>query len=190
MLVPALLAASLLSSAAYSDEAPAPAGPEGAAPGRGPDIGGLAEAAAEADLKVADGSSLNGTARFEQVDSGVKVLVEVQDAPPGKMGVHVHEKGDCSDIPGKSMGEHFAPRDEPHGLPEAPRHHVGDLGNLVVDGSGRGELEILAEGANLEQQDPLSFLNRAIVIHRGEDKGTQPSGDSGDPLACGVIEEG
>jgi superoxide dismutase, Cu-Zn family len=190
----ALLAATFLSSTARSEESPgtaaAPATVEKKTEPQELDIGGLADAAAEADLVVQNGSHLKGNARFEQTEAGVNVLVEVQDAPPGKLGVHVHEKGDCSDIAGKSMGEHFAPRGESHGLPDAPQHHIGDLGNMVVDQNGRGELKIVAEGANLEKQDRLSFLNRAIVIHQGEDKGTQPSGDAGSPLACGVIEEG
>jgi Cu-Zn family superoxide dismutase len=193
----ALLATAVLGSAARAENAPADrAGSPPVAKEVSPsepqelDIGGLAQAAAEADLKVAGRPSMKGNARFEQVDDGVTVLVAVEGAPPGNLGVHVHEKGDCSDIPGKSMGEHFAPRGEPHGLPSAPRRHIGDLGNMVVDQNGRGELKIVAEGANLEKQDPLSFLNRAIVIHEGQDKGTQPSGDAGKPLACGVIEEG
>jgi superoxide dismutase, Cu-Zn family len=184
-------AAALPAFAADAPPPPATSGPN-SVPEQGADkldIGGLADAAAKADLAVAGQPSMKASARFEQVETGVKVLVDVEGAPPGKKGVHVHEKGDCSNIPGKSMGEHFAPKQEPHGLPDAPQHHVGDLGNMVVDQNGKGRLEILAKGANLEQQDPMSFLGRAIVIHEGEDKGTQPSGDSGTPMACGVIEE-
>lgn len=151
------------------------------------DIGGLADAAAKSDLQTVS-PSMKAHARFEQVKEGVKVLVEVEGAAPGKKGVHIHQKPDCSDIPGKSMGDHFAPKAEPHGFPDATQHHLGDLGNMTVDANGKGKLEILAKGANLEKGDPMSYLGRAIVIHEGEDKGTQPSGDSGKPMACGVIE--
>lgn len=151
------------------------------------DIGGLADAAAEAQLQVRRGSSMTARARLEQVEQGVKVLVEVEGAPPGNKAVHVHERGDCSDIAGKSMGEHFAPRGEPHGLPDSARHHIGDLGNIQIGEDGRGRLEILAAEANLEEQDPLSLLDKAIVIHEAADEGTQPAGDAGSPMACGVI---
>ena len=153
------------------------------------DIPGLALAAAEANLVVVEGVKMTGRARFEEVESGVNVLIEVRDAPPGKKGVHIHQKGDCSRIREKSMGDHFAPRGEPHGLPDAPQHHLGDLGNMDVDASGRGKLQILAEGATLEEGGTLSFLNRAIVVHQGEDTGVQPSGGAGDPIACGVIQK-
>jgi superoxide dismutase, Cu-Zn family len=194
----ACLAGALLTAAtaaAFAAEAPPPPATSGpnSVPQQGADkldIGGLADAAAKADLAVTGQPSMKASARFEQIETGVKVLVDVEGGPPGKKGVHIHEKGDCSNIPGQSMGEHFAPKGEPHGLPDASRHHIGDLGNIVIDQSGKGRLEIMAEGANLEKQDAQSFLDRAIVIHAGEDKGTQPSGDSGTPLACGVIEEG
>ena len=189
----ALFTAATAASLSFGADGDVPAAAPASAPQEGADkldIGGLADAAAKSELKVDGHPSMKANARFEQVESGVKVLVEVEGAPPGKKGVHIHQKGDCSNIAGKSMGEHFAPKNEPHGLPEAPHHHIGDLGNMEVDQNGKGKLEILAEGANLEQQDAVSFLGRAIVIHEGEDKGTQPSGDSGTPMACGVIAEG
>jgi Cu/Zn superoxide dismutase len=65
-----------------------------------------------------------------RVGQGVKITVSVEDAPVGQKGIHIHEKGDCSDIPGKSMGGHFAPLAESHGLPDEARDgiHLGDLG--------------------------------------------------------------
>jgi superoxide dismutase, Cu-Zn family len=143
---------------------------------------------AEAEFKTAKATKLEGNAKFQEVANGVKVVVEVEDAPVGSKGIHIHEKGDCSNIEGESMGKHYAPRGEPHGLPGAAQRHLGDLGNIQIDKDGKGRLEITAPGANLKPNDPMSFLGRAIVIHMSTDTGTQPSGGSGKPIACAVIE--
>jgi Cu-Zn family superoxide dismutase len=158
--------------------APPPASMEGESPKE-----------AKAEFKTVKGMKLSGEAKFEQVPGGLRITVEVDDAPPGMKGVHIHQKGDCSDIEGKSMGEHFAPMSKKHGLPSASEHHLGDLGNIQIEKDGEGKLEITVMGANLEKGDPMSFLGKAIVIHQGRDVGTQPSGGSGKPLACGVIVE-
>lgn len=144
---------------------------------------------AVAEFKAIEGLELEGKAKLEESASGVKISLTLEDAPPGRKGVHVHEKGDCSDIPGESMGKHFAPHSEPHGLPPASDRHPGDLGNIVVDKDGNGQLEIITQAGTLKPGEPMSFLNRSIVVHQGEDKGTQPSGDAGKPMACAVIRE-
>ncbi|HLV66300.1 MAG TPA: superoxide dismutase family protein [Polyangiaceae bacterium] len=143
--------------------------------------------AAEAEFQTVKGIELDGEARFEETPEGVRIVVEVEDAPPGKRGVHIHQFADCSDIAGQSMGSHFAPRKHPHGLPTQTERHLGDLGNIEVGKDGKGRLEIVVPEANLRPGDSLSFVNRAIVIHQGEDKGTQPTGGAGKPIACGVI---
>jgi Cu-Zn family superoxide dismutase len=144
---------------------------------------------ATAEFKTVKGMKLSGDAEFEEIAGGVKITVEVEDAPVGMKGIHIHEKGDCSNIEGKSMGEHFAPMSKKHGLPSAGEHHLGDLGNIEIKKDGEGKLEITVMGANLEKGDPMSFLGKAIVIHQGRDVGAQPSGGTGKPLACGVIVE-
>jgi Cu-Zn family superoxide dismutase len=145
---------------------------------------------AEAELTTAEGAKLEGKATFTQEPDGVRVVLELDDAPPGPKGVHVHMKGDCSDIKGESMGPHFAPNVEQHGLPsEGEARHLGDLGNIVVEDDGDGRLEIKVPAATLKPDDTASFLGRALVVHTGEDTGSavQPSGGSGAPMACGVI---
>lgn len=144
---------------------------------------------AEAKFKVASGYKLSGKAKLEETATGVKVVVDLDDAPPGKKGIHVHEKPDCSDIPNKSMGEHFAPGGKAHGLPPSAARHLGDLGNIEVNKDGDAHFEFVAANANLKAGDPMSFLNRALVIHESSDKGAQPSGNSGKPIACAVIEK-
>lgn len=145
---------------------------------------------AEAQLTSADGQEIDGKAIFTQEPDGVRVVLELDDAPPGPKGVHVHTKGDCSDIKGESMGPHFAPRLEQHALPsEGDERHLGDLGNIVVEDDGDGRLEIKVPDATLKPDDTASFLGRALIVHSGEDTGSavQPSGGSGEPMACGVI---
>ncbi len=166
------------SESGITGTAPPPASMEGESPKE-----------AKAEFKTIKGMKLSGDAEFEEIAGGVKITVEVEDAPPGMKGVHIHEKGDCSNIEGKSMGEHFAPMEKKHGLPSAGEHHLGDLGNIEIKDDGDGKLEITVMGANLEKGDPMSLLGKAIVIHQGRDVGTQPSGGTGKPLACGVIVE-
>jgi Cu-Zn family superoxide dismutase len=147
-------------------------------------------ARAHADLSVVPGGELEGSARFEQLASGVKVSVHLEHGAPGEKGVHVHEKGDCSDIAGQSMGAHFSPQPSRHGLPDSAMHHLGDFGNVQIDEQGNGDLEIVARGASLQSGDAASLVGRAIVVHEGRDQGTQPTGDAGKPIACGVIVAG
>jgi Cu-Zn family superoxide dismutase len=150
-----------------------------------------ATARAQAELQSADGAKMEGTATFIQEADGVRIVLEVAAASPGKKGVHVHEKGDCSDIKGESMGPHFAPDVDQHALPSEGEHrHLGDLGNIVVEAGGKGRLEITVSKATLEPEKPTSLLGRALVVHAGEDSGKaeQPSGGSGTPMACGVIQ--
>lgn len=145
---------------------------------------------AEAELTNAEGREIEGKATFTQEADGVRVVLELDDAPPGPKGVHVHTKGDCSDIKGESMGPHFAPEGDRHALPsEGSARHLGDLGNIVVEDDGDGRLEIKVPDATLKPDDTASFLGRALIVHSGEDTGSavQPSGGSGAPMACGVI---
>ena len=149
---------------------------------------------AHVKLLNAQGSEV-GRATLRETEEGVKVVLEIENAPPGSKGVHVHEKGDCSNIAGKSMGDHFAPDVKIHALPTEQsdrERHLGDLGNVDVNDTGTGELEITVKRATLEPNDALSYLGRALVVHAGNDQGEvkQPAGESGAPMACGVIEAG
>lgn len=132
---------------------------------------------------------LEGSAKLEEVEGGVRIKVSVEHPKMGVHGVHIHEKADCSDIAGKSMGGHFAPDGKQHGLPGFAAHHLGDLGNLTVQKFGKGELELTVPHATLEEGGSHSFLGRAVVIHAKRDEGrrAQPAGDSGKPIACAPI---
>lgn len=142
---------------------------------------------AEAEFKSVPNMKIEGDAELDEVADGVHIVVEVENALPGQKGIHIHQTDDCSDIANKSMGEHFAPTTNKHGLPTAAQHHLGDLGNITIDKDGKGKLEITAVGANLKPNDPLSFIGKSIVIHESNDKGTGASGDAGKPIACAPV---
>lgn len=166
-------------------DTPAPAAQGSEAPAG--EAGRGAGQALEVQLKAASGSSVQGTVQLSETEGGVKVVADIKDAPAGKHGFHVHEKGDCSDPQAKSAGDHFAPDGHQHGLPEGAARHLGDMGNLTVEKDGTSRFEFMIKGANLKPNDPHSLLNRALILHEKEDKGTQPSGDAGGRIACGVI---
>lgn len=144
---------------------------------------------AKAELEAAPGQEVEGAITFEQNPQGVRVVGTLA-ASPGPHGFHVHEIGDCSNIPGKSMGDHFAPGGHDHALPdESPQRHLGDLGNVVINADRTGKVDFLIVGASLDTNNPHSLLGKAVVLHASEDRGKskQPAGDSGPPIACGVI---
>jgi Cu-Zn family superoxide dismutase len=147
---------------------------------------------ARARFQSAPGVQLNGAAQLEEVAGGVRVAVTLEMSRRGLHGTHIHERGDCNDIRHESMGDHFAPDGRPHGLPGYAPHHLGDLGNLVIHKSGEGKLEITVPAATLQPGGRRSLLGRAIVVHERRDRGarSQPAGDSGQPIACAVIEPG
>jgi Cu-Zn family superoxide dismutase len=161
---------------------------EAVASGQGVARTALHDRRAKGDFESVKGVKLHGDAKLEETAAGVLIRVSISDAPPGTKGIHIHEKGDCSDIAGSSMGGHFNPAHVDHGLPGSSQRHPGDLGNIVIDKDGTGTLQITTEQGGLEPGGPTSFANRAIVIHESDDKGVQPTGGAGKPIACAVIQ--
>lgn len=142
--------------------------------------------AAVAELQAKSQSSVRGTVRFVQDLNGVRVLADVTGLTPGEHGIHVHEHGDCSAVDGASAGGHFNPTGEPHAGRDAAQRHVGDLGNLVAGADGRGQLNYV--DTRIALHGPNSIIGRSVVVHADRDDGTtQPSGASGDRIACGEI---
>lgn len=167
-------------------EVPSPSA-EAVASGRGVARTAINDRRAEAKFESVASTKLSGEAKLEETASGVLIHVNVADGPPGTKGIHIHEKGDCSNIEGMSMGSHFNPGHVAHGLPSSSQHHPGDLGNIVIQENGKGSLEITTEQGGLKPDEPTSFIGRAIVIHESDDKGAQPTGNAGKPIACAVI---
>jgi len=109
--------------------------------------------------------------------------------PESEHGFHVHEKGDCSSPDFKSAGDHFNPTSEPHGNPSASPHHRGDVPNLKANNEGKADVNAKIAGVTLGDKGPNDIVGRAIVVHeKVDDYQTQPSGNSGDRISCGVID--
>lgn len=148
----------------------------------------VAGAVAVAELAPTEGSDVTGTVVFREVNGRVQVVATVKGLTPGQRhGFHIHEFGDCSAPDSSSAGAHFDPTGHAHGAPGIGEHHAGDLGNIEADSEGNGHLDMLVDFITLDES-PISALNRAVVVHQDEDDlVTQPTGDAGAPLACGVI---
>ena len=133
------------------------------------------------------GNKVSGTVTFTPVADGVQVLAELTGLTPGKHGFHVHEFGDCSAADASSAGAHFNPTNQPHAGPDAAARHEGDMGNVDADASGNAKLDYVDHQISLTD-DAKSAIGRSVVVHaKPDDLKTQPSGDSGARIACGVI---
>jgi Cu-Zn family superoxide dismutase len=130
--------------------------------------------------------SVSGIVRFSLVEGGIKIVADVSGLEPGRHGFHIHEFGDCSAADAASAGGHFNPENMPHGSPTAAERHVGDLGNIEADVSGKAHLERI--DTRISFAGERSIIGRAVVVHAGEDDLTsQPTGKAGPRVACGVI---
>lgn len=165
---------------------PSPAGSAGAGPAAAP-----APTTAKVSLVSAAGRSVKGDLTLAGEGSAVSIRGDITGLAPGKEhGFHVHEFGECSLPDFKSAGEHFNPTKDPHGGPKSAARHLGDIPNIRADDSGRATFEITVEGVTLVDKDgaPTEILGKALVVHAmPDDYNTQPSGGSGDRIACGVI---
>ena len=141
---------------------------------------------ATATLEPKSGSQVTGTVTFAKSGDEVQVVADVQNLKPGKHGFHIHEKGDCSAPDAMSAGGHFNPMHEHHGGPDSVERHAGDFGNITVDASGKGHLDWKGK---LKFSGAESIIGKSVIVHEKEDDlKTDPSGNSGARIACGVIE--
>lgn len=137
-------------------------------------------------LHSASGSNVTGTVTFTASGEEVKVVADITGLTPGRHGFHIHEFGDCSDAKAASAGSHFNPANHQHGAPEATDRHAGDLGNIEADSTGKAHLELTDKLMKLTGADAI--VGHAVIVHeKGDDLKTQPTGDAGGRLACGVI---
>lgn len=142
---------------------------------------------AEAKLAPTKGNSATGTVVFTQRDGKVKVDAEISGLTPGQHGFHIHETGDCSAPDGSSAGGHFNPSAKPHGDPNGEHHHVGDLPMLEADAGGHASLHVALDALSLKD-GASNIVGKAVIIHqKPDDYHTQPTGNSGGRVACGVI---
>lgn len=144
---------------------------------------------AEADLASASASLVSGKLRLIPMQGGVHITGEIGGFKPGSFhGFHIHEKGDCSAADASSAGGHFNPAAQPHGRAMQGAHHAGDSDNLVADAKGVAKVEAHIMGVSLGGGAANDIAGRAIVVHAAADDYTsQPAGNAGARVACGVI---
>jgi Cu-Zn family superoxide dismutase len=170
-----------------------PSTPEPAAAATPPADTGAPETAgsgggAEAKLEARSGSKVEGVVTLSKsADGKVVVDVKAMNLTPGEHGFHIHEKGDCSAPDAKSAGDHFNPGKMDHGAPDAPAHHAGDFGNLTAGADGAASMNVTVDFITLDD-GPKGAIGRAFVVHeKADDLKTQPSGNAGARIACGVV---
>lgn len=171
--------------APVSPPAPAPEAtpaPEAPAPAPAP-----APRHAVAKLAPASGSKVTGTIEFKEVEGGLEVTANVEGLTPGDHGWHVHEKGDCSAPDAKSAGGHFNPSGHKHGAPDGAERHEGDFGNLTAGKDGKATKTFVMKGITLDE-GASSVVGKGFIVHeKKDDFTTQPTGNAGGRVACGVI---
>lgn len=143
---------------------------------------------ATATLAPSSGQTANGTVTFTEMKGGdVEVTVHLTGVPPGIHGFHVHEKGDCAND-GGAAGMHFNPMSAPHGAPSDASHHSGDFGNVEADASGNVNETRTLHGITVTA-GTTSVVGRAVILHANpDDLKTQPTGNAGGRIACGVVQ--
>jgi superoxide dismutase, Cu-Zn family len=146
---------------------------------------------ATAELKSADGKDV-GKVTLTQTRSGVRLQLALNGLPPGEHAFHVHAVGKC-EPPFTSAGPHFNPEQKKHGKDNPEGHHAGDMDNITVPASGKANLTVVDKDITLEKGKPNSVFQdagTALVIHAGKDDyKSDPAGNAGDRIACGVITE-
>ncbi len=191
--VPILLALTL-AACASDPETDVPATDTFAADA-GPESVMDSEGVASAIIAGLDGSGVSGTVTFRGLEDAVRIRIRVEGLTPGEHGFHVHEGTSCgpdsTGTPGGAAGGHFNPLASPHGAPSAAPsdRHAGDLGNIVANAEGVAAGTVVDSVLTLS--GPTSVIGHAVVVHSGQDDLTsQPSGDAGARVGCGVVREG
>lgn len=130
-----------------------------------------------------------GSMYLRPVSDGVQVFGKISGLQPGAtVALHIHENGSCGNN-GKEAGGHFNPFNKPHGNPHTLDSHAGDLPNITADANGVASMNFVRKDISVDPQAANSVQNRSFVMHGGTDDYTsQPAGNSGDRVACGVIE--
>lgn len=132
-------------------------------------------------------NTVKGTVKFIQEKDGVRVSANISGLTPGAHGFHIHEKGDCNSPDGMSAGGHFNPGKQEHGGPHSEHHHGGDFGNLEADKNGVAKIDEVFSW--LSMSGPDSIVGRAVIVHaKADDLKSQPAGNAGGRIGCGVIQ--
>lgn len=143
------------------------------------------------ELRNAEGKDV-GLATIKPSGSGVTIHLNVKNLPPGDHAIHIHQNAKCDPPDFKSAGPHFNPDGKKHGLQNPDGHHAGDMINFTVNADGKAKLRINNDSVNLGSDNRSLFSNggTALVVHaKADDMKTDPAGNAGDRIACGVIKE-
>ena len=180
-----ILTAALMLALAGCASTPPTAKPAAKVPLTGPSTAQQAEA----NLASASGSLVSGKLTVRPSSDGVRVTGEVGGFKPGSShGFHIHEKGDCSAADASSAGGHFNPTGQPHGRALHGAHHAGDSDNLTADANGVAKIDTHVTGVSLGGGAGNDIAGRAFVVHAApDDYSSQPAGNAGARVACGVI---
>lgn len=143
---------------------------------------------ATAVMEPKSGSNVSGTVMFEEILEGtVRVTVDLKGVPEGVHGFHVHEFGSCNSDDGSSAGGHFNPVGTPHAGPGDMMRHAGDMGNLVAGPDGTIRTSLTFTSFTLSP-GVTSAAGLAVILHASRDDLTsQPTGDAGGRIACGIV---
>ncbi len=132
------------------------------------------------------GNNVHGIVTFTKTENGIKVVADLEGLTPGAHGFHIHEYGDCSAANGSSAGGHFNPDSVKHAGPLDVPRHVGDMGNITADKNGKAHIELVDN--LIAFQGTHNIIGHAVVVHaNADDLKSQPSGNAGPRVACGVI---
>jgi Cu-Zn family superoxide dismutase len=142
--------------------------------------------AARAEMAARSGSTVSGTVTFTPVAGGLQVNAVLAGLTPGEHGFHIHEVGDCSAADASSAKGHFNPSSKEHGHHGGSARHAGDMPNLIANAQGQASFSAKIMG--LELSGNTGILGRSVVIHADpDDYKSQPAGNSGKRVACGVV---
>lgn len=189
-LTPILLVASVIALSACSSSAPTKSTAPAAATSTptAPAAQSTAKSAT-VNLASASGSLVSGKLTIVPMGNGVHLTGEIGGLSPGSThAIHIHEKGDCSAADASSAGGHFNPSAQPHGKVGSGAHHGGDMDNLVANAEGVAQVNAHAEGVTLGGGAANDVAGKAVIVHAAaDDYRTQPTGNAGGRVACGVI---